>query len=284
METDKILVLNIGPAEHLCIHLRQILERSTDLKVKVEQRSLLETSSGGFVCGEITNAIANFRPRVIFLVLARSPIVQVTAALAFIRAESMDIPLFAVLEADAPEEVMSMLQNGVEDFITPPLKPVDILPRLWRTLERTRPADPLTQALKAKLGLQQFVGESAPFMAAIKKIPLIALSDANVLITGETGTGKELSARAVHYLSGRSSQPFVPLNCGAIPLELVENELFGHQRGAFTGASGTQPGLIHEATGGTLFLDEIDSMPLFAQVKLLRSCRTGNIGRWAPLK
>jgi len=270
METDKILVLNSGPAEHLCTNLRQILERSTDLNVKVEQRSLLETLSGGFFCGEISNAIAHFRPRVIFLVLAGKNSDQVNAALTFLRAESMDIPIFAVLEASAPEEIMGLLQIGVEDFITPPLKPVDILPRLWRTLERTRTEDPLTQALKARLGLQQFVGESQAFLAAIKIIPLIARSDANVLITGETGTGKELSARAVHYLSGRSSQPFVPLNCGAIPLELVENELFGHQRGAFTGASGAQPGLFHEATGGTLFLDEIDSMPLFAQVKLLR--------------
>ena len=270
METDKILVLNSGPAEHLCADLRQILEHSANLNVKVEQRSLLGTPDGGFFCGEISNTIANFCPRVIFLVLARRPIVQVTAALAFIRAESMDIPLFAVLEADAPEEIMGLFQIGVEDFITPPFKPVEILPRLWRTLERTRPEDALTQALKARLGLQQFVGESQAFLAAIKQIPLIALSDANVLITGETGTGKELSARAVHYLSGRSAQPFVPLNCGAIPLDLVENELFGHQRGAFTGASGAQPGLIHEATGGTLFLDEIDSMPPFAQVKLLR--------------
>ena len=270
METDKILVLNIGPAEYLCTNLRQILERSADLNVRIEKRSLLETPNGGFFCGQISSAIANFRPRVIFLVLARKKFDQVTAALASIQAESMDIPIFAVLESNAPEEVMRMLQNGVEDFITPPLKPVDILPRLWRTLERSRPQDPLTQALKAKLGLQQFVGESRAFMAAIRNIPLIARSDENVLITGETGTGKELCARAVHYLSGRSSQPFVPLNCGAIPLELVENELFGHERAAFTGASGAQPGLIHEATGGTLFLDEIDSMPPFAQVKLLR--------------
>ena len=160
METDKILVLNIGPVEHLCADLREILERSTDLTVKVEQRSLLEPVTGGFVCGEVSNAIAHFRARVIFLVFARGPIVQVTAALAFIRAESMDIPLFAVLEVDAPEEIMELLQIGVEDFITPPLKPVEILPRLWRTLERTRPEDSLTQALKARLGLQQFVGES----------------------------------------------------------------------------------------------------------------------------
>src|SRR5438128_6023351 len=139
METDKILVLNIGPAEHLCTNLRQILERSTDLKAKVEQRSLLETPNGGFFCGQISSAIANFRPRVIFLVLARKKFDQVTAALASIQAESMDIPIFAVLEADVPEEIMGLLQNGVEDFITPPLKPVDVLPRLWRTLERTRP-------------------------------------------------------------------------------------------------------------------------------------------------
>ncbi len=270
METDNILVLDLGHVEHLCTNLREILERSSKLKVKVEQRPLLETCSGGVVCGEISHAIAHFRPRVIYLVLAANTFEPVNAALASIRAESTDIPIFAVLEADAPEQVMGMLQIGVEDFITPPLKPVEILPRLWRTLERTRAENPLTLALKAKLGLEQFVGESPAFLAAIKKIPLIARSDANVLITGETGTGKELSARAVHYLSGRASQPFVPLNCGAIPLELVENELFGHQRGAFTGASSAQHGLIHQATGGTLFLDEIDSMPPFAQVKLLR--------------
>src|SRR5207249_8053504 len=113
METDKILVLNVGPVEHLCTTLRGILECSTNLKVRVEQRPLLETLSGGFVCGEISNAITHFLPRVIFLVWAGKNLDQVNAALASIRAESMDIPLFAVLEADAPEEVMSMLQNGV---------------------------------------------------------------------------------------------------------------------------------------------------------------------------
>src|SRR5439155_22239568 len=160
METDKILVLNIGPVEHLCADLREILERSTDLTVKVEQRSLLEPVTGGFVCGEVSNAIARFRARVIFLVFARRPIVQVTAPLAFIRAESMGIPIFAVLEADAPEEIMGLLQIGVEDFIIPPLNSVDILLRLWRTLERTRPEDPLKQAMKARLGLQTSEGAS----------------------------------------------------------------------------------------------------------------------------
>ncbi len=91
-----------------------------------------------------------------------------------------------------------------------------------------------------------------------------------MLITGATGTGKELCARAIHYLSPRAGQPFVPVNCGAIPVELVENELFGHERGAYTGAAHAQHGLIHEARGGTLFLDEIDCLPLMAQTKLLR--------------
>src|SRR5262249_2779775 len=91
-----------------------------------------------------------------------------------------------------------------------------------------------------------------------------------VLILGETGTGKELCARAIHYLSPRSRLPFVPVNCGAIPQELVENEFFGHEPGAFTGAAAAKPGLIKEARGGTLLLDEVDSLHLQMQAKLLR--------------
>ena len=126
------------------------------------------------------------------------------------------------------------------------------------------------QALTAKLGLQQLIGKSPAFTAEINKIPILAKSDISVLISGETGTGKEMVARAIHYLSERADKPFVPVNCGAIPVELLENELFGHDRGAFTGASGCRSGVIQEAEKGTLFLDEVDSLPLLAQVKLLR--------------
>ena len=98
----------------------------------------------------------------------------------------------------------------------------------------------------------------------------MAKHDASILILGETGTGKELCARAIHRFSPRASKPFVAVNCGAIPVELAENELFGHIPGAFTGADSPQPGLIREANYGTLFFDEIDSLPLLVQVKLLR--------------
>lgn len=117
---------------------------------------------------------------------------------------------------------------------------------------------------------RQLIGQSAIFLQQVQKIPLIASCEANVLIVGETGTGKELYARAIHYGSARAGRPFMPVNCGAIPAELVENELFGHIRGAFTSASNLQVGLIEEANGGTLFLDEIDCLPVHAQVKLLR--------------
>jgi transcriptional regulator with PAS, ATPase and Fis domain len=106
-------------------------------------------------------------------------------------------------------------------------------------------------------------------MAAIRQTPKFAARDAAVLLNGETGTGKEMFARAIHYLSPRAANPFIPVNCGAIPTELVENELFGQEPGAFTSAAATR-GLIAEAEGGTLFLDEIDALPLQTQVKLLR--------------
>jgi len=128
----------------------------------------------------------------------------------------------------------------------------------------------LVEALKQKLGLKQLVGESPVFLEQMKKIPLVSKFNTIVLILGETGTGKELCARAIHYVSPRSSRPFVPINCGAVPVDLVENELFGHVQGAFTGAATSRKGLIDEAEGGTLFLDEVDCLPLLAQVKFLR--------------
>jgi len=114
------------------------------------------------------------------------------------------------------------------------------------------------------------IGDSTPFLEALAAIRRYANTDANLLILGETGTGKELAARATHYLGRRHDGPFQAVNCGAIPEHLVENELFGHSRGAYTDARSAQPGLIELAAGGTLFLDEVDSLPFKAQTALLR--------------
>lgn len=114
------------------------------------------------------------------------------------------------------------------------------------------------------------IGQHPVFLAQVARLPRFAAAAAGVLIQGETGTGKEIFAQALHYLSPRAGRPWVALNCGAIPLELVESELFGHVRGAYTSAQCGRQGLIAEAEGGTLFLDDIDCLPLPAQAKLLR--------------
>lgn len=119
-------------------------------------------------------------------------------------------------------------------------------------------------------GLENMVGASPAFRHMEKMIRRIAAFDTTVLIEGETGTGKELAARAIHYLSSRCGLPFVPINCGAIPDSLFENELFGHRRGAFTDARESHAGLVAQARGGTLFLDEVDALTSKAQVVLLR--------------
>jgi two-component system response regulator GlrR len=127
-----------------------------------------------------------------------------------------------------------------------------------------------TAALRKKAALSRIVGRSAVVRELRRQIEMLSAHKISVLIYGETGTGKELAARAIHYLSDRAEKPFVPVNCGALPENLFENELFGHVRGAFTDAHVLQAGLVQEAEGGTLFLDEIAAVSPYSQVKLLR--------------
>ncbi len=130
--------------------------------------------------------------------------------------------------------------------------------------------------LAKEMGLAQLVGQDPAFVATLQAIPLLAASHAPALLLGETGTGKELCARAIHHLSRREGFPFVPVECEAIPEHLAENEIFGHVRGAFTDARTDQKGLAAMAEGGTLFLDEVDALSLGAQAKLLRFLEEGS--------
>lgn len=180
-----------------------------------------------------------------------------------------DLPVILVMDVEQPEVMVSLLRLGASDFITPPLNRGEIQSRILRLVGQRREEDLISARLSEKLGLAGLVGEDPCFRACVEKIPLYARCDATVMIEGETGTGKDVCARAIHYLSTRSKKPFVPVNCAAIPLELVENELFGHERSAFTGASSSYDGLVCAAEGGTLFLDEIDCLPFAAQAKLL---------------
>ena len=168
-----------------------------------------------------------------------------------------------------------VLEMGASDFLLPPLRRSELLPRLKRQALVACRGDALVQKLKEDIGLKQIIGESPAFLDKVRCVPRFARCDATVLISGESGTGKELFARAIHYLSPRADRPFVPVNCGALPENLVESEIFGHKRGAFTGAASDQAGLIREAEGGTLFLDEIDCLTPQAQVKLLRFLQDG---------
>jgi two-component system response regulator GlrR len=168
-----------------------------------------------------------------------------------------------------------VLEMGASDFLLPPLRRSELLTRLMRQARVVPCSDALVQKLKENIGLKQIIGESPAFLDKVRCVPRFARCDATVLISGESGTGKEVFARAIHYLSSRADRPFVPVNCGALPENLVESEIFGHKRGAFTGAASDQAGLIREAEGGTLFLDEVDSLTSQAQVKLLRFLQDG---------
>jgi len=195
-------------------------------------------------------------------------------ALAFfrwLREASLPIPVLAVLPEAADPEHLQMLATTVDDFLFSPLNEEELNLRLSRMLQRQVPELQLVErTLRERMGLAQLVGCHPAFLRATEEVRLFAGSKAPTIISGETGTGKELFAHAIHSLSDRAKGPFIPVDCGTLPEQLAENELFGHRRGAFTDAHTDQKGLAGMAEGGTLFLDEIDSLSLAVQSKLLR--------------
>lgn len=180
------------------------------------------------------------------------------------------------------EDAHEAVSHGAYDYVTKPIA----LPRLGITIRNCLRLLALDQEVKARrsaatraVSLRDLVGASPQMVALIERIKRVATFDVPVLILGESGTGKELVAQAIHTLSGRNKGPFVPVDCGALPESLVEAEVFGYERGAFSGAVQAKPGKLEQAHGGTLFLDEMGNVPLAIQAKLLRVLQSYTVER-----
>lgn len=180
------------------------------------------------------------------------------------------------------ETAVQSLRYGAFDYLTKPCKMTElevVLERISEKRQLTHKTIALESRLKLAEGGSRLVGSCTPMQRVQEIIAKVAPTDSTVLILGETGTGKEVVARTLHQQSRRSTMPFVPVNCGALPEHLVESELFGHRKGAFTGADQNRKGLFEVANGGTLFLDEVGELPKSMQAKLLRFLESGEVRR-----
>jgi DNA-binding NtrC family response regulator len=185
-----------------------------------------------------------------------------------------DVPVIVMTAFGSIEDAVAAMKEGAMDFLAKPVDPDHLLLLVSRALEQRRLVTEnllLKEELAVRRGAPQLVGEDASLRKVFASLQRAAGTDTTVLIEGESGTGKELFARSLHALSQRSDAPFVAINCAAIPENLLETELFGHEKGAFTGAVARKPGKFEMAHRGTLFLDEIGDLPLALQAKILRA-------------
>ena len=202
--------------------------------------------------------------------------------IARVRETSADTETVIITGKSSLESAVTAVRQGVFDYLTKPCKLAEIqavLERVRRKRELTSRMRALERRVRRAEGTSQLVGASPGLDRVRRLVARVAASDSNVLIRGETGTGKELVARAIHEGSPRATGPLVAVNCGALPEHLVESELFGHRKGAFTGADEHRAGLFEVADGGTLFLDEIGELPRQLQSRLLRALESGEIRR-----
>jgi two-component system response regulator PilR (NtrC family) len=186
---------------------------------------------------------------------------------------SPDTVVIMITAYGSPEGAVTAIKEGAYDYITKPFRVEEVKLTIKKSLERStliRENIRLRQAVEERYKFWNLIGKSPKMQRVYELVEKVSQTKANVLITGESGTGKELVAKAVHYNSARKDHSFVTLNCGAIPENLLESELFGHMKGAFTGAIANKRGLLEMAEAGTLFMDEIGELPLPLQVKLLR--------------
>jgi two-component system NtrC family response regulator len=197
-----------------------------------------------------------------------------------IRSEHPETTVVMITAFGSVQTAVEAMRSGAYDYITKPIDFQQLVLTVNRALEHQRLVEEvriLRSALDEKYGFESIIGHSRALLRVLEVASRVAQRDSTVLVRGETGTGKELLARAIHQNSRRKQQPFVTINSGAIPKELLESELFGYTKGSFTGAVAPKRGKVEMADGGTLFLDEIGEMPLELQVKLLRLLQNGEI-------
>jgi DNA-binding NtrC family response regulator len=206
----------------------------------------------------------------------------------YIKSRDADMPVVVVTAFGSIENAVNAMKKGAFNYLAKPINSDELLSVAKEAIEKfvlKRENIALRSELKGKYDFSSIVGKSAPMTEVFATISMVAKTQSNILIVGESGTGKELVARAVHYSSERAGGPFVTIDCAAIPPEIMESELFGHERGAFTGAHEKKTGLLEHANGGTVFLDEIGELDLNLQKKLLRFLqereilRVGGTGR-----
>jgi len=241
--------------------------------LEVLQRNLTAAGYQVFTASSVAEALEILEGTALELVITdlKMPKVSGLDLVRHIKENFTDTEVMMITGYPSIEGAVNAVKTGAEEFLAKPFTEKELLAAVRRVLNklRIRRSGHTTQTQIVPV-YKGFVGDSKVMQRVFTAISKAASTSATVLITGESGTGKELTARAIHYGSTRSSAPFVPVNCGSIPESLLESELFGHVKGAFTGAAESRAGFFHAADGGTIFLDEVSNMSLAMQVKLLR--------------
>jgi len=271
-------VLSTVPPTVLVVDDEKNIRRTLEMVLSGEGYRVLEAESGEKALETLSNP---HEPVDVAIFDLKLPGMSGLEALQRLRADdaTRDLPVIVVSGHATVHDAVAAIKLGATDFFEKPLNRERVLVSVRnsiRTARLNRTVEQMRGELEARY---EMIGTSAPIQKLFQDVDKVAPTKASVLITGESGTGKELVSRAIHRLSPRTDAPFVKVNCAAIPRELIESELFGHEKGSFTGAQARKRGFFEQAHGGTLFLDEIGDMDLTAQAKVLRALQNGEVVR-----
>jgi len=261
----------------LLVEDKESLRRVLRLTLEHAGYSVTEAADAREASNQITRV-----PHKIVLTDLRMPNGSGLDVLRAAKTADSDVPVIVMTAYGSIDEAVQAMKDGAHDFLQKPVDSNHLLLLVERALEQSRLRTEnilLREEWSKHYGFPRILGESEAIKRAVAETQRVAQTEATVLLLGESGTGKELFARAVHHLSNRRDKPFVAINCAAIPETLIENELFGHERGAFTGAGDRRLGKFELASSGTVFLDEIGELPLTVQGKLLRAIEEKSIDR-----